>query len=170
MRTSMLRVILLVGAVIASSPVCMGARLLADWSAVQETEPGRRVRIFLYEDRAPSGKLKFDARFASATSDSVTLALKDGSTQTFPHRTVRRVSRRMPFFKRTRAWVITGGALVLVGVAAAADTDLLNIILRPERTIIHRSVAMWFTPIFALASVTSSHNIIYNVPKKHQSP
>lgn len=165
MRTSMLRVILLVGAVIASSPVCMGARLLAEWSAVQETEPGRGVRILLYEDRAPGGILKFDGHLASATSDSVTLALRGGSTQTFPLRTVRRVSRRMPFFKRTRAWVITGAASVVLGIFGELLRDA-----RLDSTIVPRTIALGVMPVYAIASVTSSHNIIYNVPKKHRSP
>lgn len=165
MRMKSLRVILLLGAVLATAPACMGARLLAEWSAVEQTEPGRRVRVFLYEDRAPSATLKFDGALASATSDSVTLVLKDGSTQTFASRTVRRVSRRRPFFKRTRAWVITGAALVVVGVFAELFRDA-----RPDPTYVPRGVAMGFMPIFAVASVSSSHVIVYNVPEKHRTP
>lgn len=165
MRMTSLRVILLLGAVLATAPACMGARLLAEWSAVEQTEPGRRVRVFLYEDRAPSATLKFDGALASATSDSVTLVLKDGSTQTFASRTVRRVSRRRPFFKRTRAWVITGAALVVVGVFAELFRDA-----RPDPTYVPRGVAMGFMPIFAVASASSSHVIVYNVPEKHRTP
>lgn len=165
MRMKSLRVILLLGAVLATAPACMGARLLAEWSAAEQTEPGRRVRVFLYEDRAPSATLKFDGALASATSDSVTLVLKDGSTQTFASRTVRRVSRRRPFFKRTRAWVITGAALVVVGVFAELFRDA-----RPDPTYVPRGIAMGFMPIFAVASVSSSHVIVYNVPEKHRTP
>lgn len=165
MRMKSLRVILLLGAVLATAPACMGARLLAEWSAVEQTEPGRRVRVFLYEDRAPSATLKFDGALASATSASVTLVLKDGSTQTFESRTVRRVSRRRPFFKRTRAWVITGAALVVVGVFAELFRDA-----RPDPTYVPRGVAMGFMPIFAVASASSSHVIVYNVPEKHRTP
>lgn len=165
MHSEKLRVILLLGAVLATAPACMGARLLADWSAVEQTEPGRRVRVFLYEDRAPSATLRFDGALASATSDGVTLVLKDGSTQTFANRTVRRVSRRRPFFKRTRAWVITGASLVVVGFFAELYRDS-----RPDPTYVPRGIAMGFMPIFALASVTSSHVIVYNVPEKHRSP
>ena len=165
MRTYRLRLILLLGAVLATAPACMGARLLAEWSAVEQTEPGRRLRVILYEDRAPSATLKFDGTLASATSDSVTLVLKNGSTQTIASRTVRRVSRRRPFFKRTRAWVITGVALVGVGIFAELFRDA-----RPDPTYVPRSLAMGFMPIFALASVTSSHVIVYNVPEKHRSP
>lgn len=165
MRTNKLKVILMLGAVIATAPACLGARLLADWSAIQQTEPGRRVRVFLYEDRAPTATLKFDGTLASATSDSVTLALKDGSTQTFPNRAVRRVSRRRPFFKRTRAWVVTGAALVVVGIFAELLRDA-----RPDPTFVPRGIAMGSMPIYALASVTSSKVIVYNVPKKHRSP
>ena len=165
MCTNKLRVILMLGAVIATAPACLGARLLAEWSAVEQTEPGHRVRVLLYEDRAPTATLKFDGTLASATSDSVTLALKDGSTQTFANRTVRRVSRRRPFFKRTRAWVITGAALVVVGIFAELLRDA-----RPDPTFVPRGIAMGSMPIYALASVTSSHVIVYNVPKKHRSP
>ena len=165
MRMKSLRVILLLGAVLATAPACMGARLLAEWSAVEQTEPGRRVRVFLYEDRASSTTLKFDGALASATSDSVTLVLKNGSTQTFANRMVRRVSRRRPFFKRTRAWVITGAALVVVGVFAELFRDA-----RPDPTYVPRGVAMGFMPIFAVASVSSSHVIVYNVPEKHRTP
>ena len=102
----LVKLILMLAAVSAASPVCAGARLLAEWSAVQETEPVRRVRIALYEDRAPGGPVKFDGTFASASSDNLALVLRDGSTRTFARPTVRRVSRRRPVHKRPEAWVV----------------------------------------------------------------
>ena len=164
------RALLLLGVALVTPAACTGARLLAEWSAVQATEPGRRVRLLLYQDRTPSGSLKVDGRFVEATSDSVTLVLKNGSTRTFESRTVRRVSRRRPFFKRTKAWVITGLALTVVGIFASADTDLSNLLFDFTDINIGRSLAIWFAPAYALAAIGSTRIMIYNVPRKHRSP
>ena len=165
-----LKAFLLLGTVLATPTVCMGARLLAEWSAVQATEPGRRVRLRLYEDLTPSGPLKVDGRFAAATSDSVTLILQNGSQRTFASRTVRRVARRRPVLKRTKAWVITGAVATAVVVITAQH--LVNLFFGNDftknKTL--RGIAIWAPPAWALATVTSSHVMIYNVPRKHRSP
>lgn len=165
-----LKALLLLGSVLAATPVCVHARLLAEWSSIQQIEPGRRVRVLLYDDRAPDGKLKFDGNFVAAAGDSLTLILKDGSARTLSSRMVRRVARRRPFLRRPKAWVITGTVLVLVGVMALNDTDYLNVITRASDINIHRSIATWFLPTYGLAALASSRVVIYNVPRKHRSP
>ena len=165
-----LQAFLLLGAALATPDVCTGARLLAEWSAVQATEPDRRMRLLLYRDRTPSGPLKVDGRFAAATSDSVTLILQNGSQRTFASRTVRRAARRRPVLKRTKAWVITG-AVTTVVVAITAQ-GFMNLFFGDDftknKTL--RAVAIWAAPTWALATVSSSHVTIYNVPRKHRSP
>lgn len=161
---------LALGAVLAVPPGCLGARLLAEWSAIQGTEPGRPIRILLYRDLTPSGPLKFDGRFASATSDGLTLALKDGTLRTFAKREVRRVARRRPFFKRTTAWVVTGIALTVVGVLTSLDSDPTNLFVNQSDINIGRSIAIWFAPTYALSALASGRVMIYNVPRKHRSP
>lgn len=166
----LLGVFLALGALLAVPPSCLGVRLLPEWSAIQGTQPGRPIRILLYPDRTPSGPLKFDGRFASVTSDSVTLALKDGSLRTFAKGKVRRVARRKPFFKRTTAWVVTGIALTVVGVLTSLDSDPTNVIVNQSDINIGRSIAIWFAPTYALSALASGRAMIYNVPLKHRSP
>lgn len=165
-----LKLILILGAVFAACPVCVGARLLAEWTPVQETEPGRRVRVALYEDRAPSGPLKFDGRFASATPDSLTLVLRDGSTRTFARPAVRRVSRRRPIHKRTEAWVIAGLTATLVGVLQHLAIMDLHFGDDFASNKVLRSMAIWSVPAWGLTAMSSSQALIYNVPLKHRSP
>lgn len=161
---------LALGALLAVPPNCSGVRLLTEWSAIQGTEPGRPIRILLYRDRAPSGPLKFDGRFASVTSDSLTVALKDGTLRTFAKGEVRRVARRRPFFKRPTAWVVTGIALTVVGVFTSLDSDPTNLIVNQSDINIGRSIAIWFGPTYALSALASGRATIYNVPRKHRSP
>lgn len=166
----LLGVSLVLGAVLAVPPSCLGVRLLAEWSAVQGTEPGRPIRILLYRDLVPKGPLKFDGRFASVTSDSLTLALKDGTLRTFQKREVRRVARRQPFFKRTTAWAVTGIALTVVGVLTSLDSDPTNLIANQSDVNVARSIAIWFGPAYALSALASGRAMIYNVPRKHRFP
>lgn len=161
---------LALGALLAVPPNCLGTRPLAEWSAVQGTESGRPIRILLYRDLTPSGPLKIDGRFASATSDGLTLGLKDGTLRTFAKREVRRVARRRPFFKRTTAWVITGVALTIVGVLTSLDSDPTNLFINQSEINIPRSIAIWFAPTYALSALASGRVMIYNVPRKHWSP
>lgn len=167
----LLKALLLLGAVLSMPPDCIGARLLAEWSAVQDTEPGRRVRVLLYDDRAPDGTSKFDGSFASATSDSVTIVLADGSTRKFAKHTVRRVSRRRPLLKRTKAWVITGLTATLVFGLAYTGLGDFNLHFGDDFTKnkILRSVLIWSAPAWALATAASSHVMVYNIPRKHRS-
>ncbi len=164
------KALLLLGAILFIQPDCTGARLLPEWSAVQDTEPGRRVRILLYDDRAPDGTSKFDGSFASATSESVTIILADGSTRKFAKRTVRRVSRRRPLLKRTKAWVITGLTATLV--FGLAHRGLFTLYFGDDftknKTL--RSVLIWSAPTWALATTKSSHVMVYNIPRKSRSP
>ena len=52
----LVKLVLILAAVSAASPVCTGARLLAEWSAVQETEPGRRVPVKLSKHSSLGGQ------------------------------------------------------------------------------------------------------------------
>lgn len=166
----LMKLILVLGSVFAACPVCTGARLLAEWSAVQDTGPGRRVRVALYEDRALGGPLKFDGSFASATPDSVTLALRDGSTRTFDRPAVRRVSRRRPIHKRTEAWVIAGLTATVVGILQHLAIMDLHFGDDLASNKVLRSMAIWSGPAWGLTAMSSSQALIYNVPLKHRSP
>ena len=62
-------------------PAC-AARHMPDWSKVQAVAPKTKTEVQLYQDEAPQGGWKIKGRFHSATTDSVTLRLKDGQART----------------------------------------------------------------------------------------
>ena len=94
-------------------PGC-AARHMADWSRVQAVPPKTKTEAQLYKDKASKGSRKVKGRFDSATTDSLTLRLKDGQTRTLEKSAVRKVLTHRPFSKRWPGWVALG-----VGLAAS---------------------------------------------------
>ena len=77
-------------------PGC-AARHMLDWSRVQTVSPNTKTEVQLYKDVAPQGSRKIKGRFDSATTDSLTLKLKDGQTRTLEKSAVGKVLTRRPF-------------------------------------------------------------------------
>ena len=94
------------GVVLAFAPESQ-AKPGSDWSRVQGVEAAREVRIVLHDDESPKGRRKLNGVFASATDDSLTIVLRDGTTRTFQRGDVRRVSVKRPFLQRREAWGVT---------------------------------------------------------------
>ena len=94
-------------------PGC-AARHMPDWSRVQAVPPKTKTEAQLYKDKASKGSRKVKGRFDSATTDSLTLRLKDGQTRTLEKSAVRKVLTHRPFSKRWPGWVALG-----VGLAAS---------------------------------------------------
>ena len=88
-------------------PGC-AARHMPDWSRVQAVPPKTKTEAQLYKDKASKGSRKVKGRFDSATTDSLTLRLKDGQTRTLEKSAVRKVLTRRPFSKRWPGWVAWG--------------------------------------------------------------
>ncbi len=152
------------GMVLALAPEIQ-AKPGQDWSRVQDVEAPRAVRIVLYDEEAPEGKLRLRGIFASATADSLTIVLQDGTSRTFPRDEVRRVSVERAFLQRRKAWGLT--ALAVFG-ALAID------LLRTD----HDSLARWWSsgssmqsvgliavPVWVIATFELSHKPIYAMPK-----
>ena len=99
-------------------PAC-AARHMPDWSGVQAVPPKTKTDVQLYKDDAPQGSRKIQGRFDSATTDSLTLTLKDGQTRTLQKQAVRKVLTRRPFSKRWPGWVALGVTAALVEILLA---------------------------------------------------
>ena len=101
-------------------PGC-AARHMPDWSRVQVVPLQTKAEVQLYKDEAPQGSRKIQGHLHLATTDSITLALKDGQTRTLEKSAVRKVRTRRPFLKRWPGWVALG-----VGPRSKSDVGSLN--------------------------------------------
>ena len=104
---------------LTSLPGCV-ARHMPDWSKVQAVAPDTTIEVQLYKDRTPQGSRKIKGRFHSATGDSVTLKFKDGQTETFQRKDVRKLLNRVPIVERWPGWVALGTPIALVKATASA--------------------------------------------------
>ena len=92
-----------------------------DWSRVLAVPHNRDTIVRLYQDAAPRENRKIRGRFVSATTDSITLRLKDGQTSTMQKTTVRKVLTYRPFVKRWQGWFALGVLFLLL--EAPGDLD-----------------------------------------------
>ena len=76
---------------------------------MQAVPHNRDTIVRLYQEAAPRESRKIRGRFVSATTDSITLRLKDGQTSTVQKTTVRKVLTYRPFVKRWQGMVCSGG-------------------------------------------------------------
>ena len=142
-------------------PAC-AARHMPDWSGVQAVPPKTKTDVQLYKDDAPQGSRKIQGRFDSATTDSLTLTLKDGQTRTLQKQAVRKVLTRRPFSKRWPGWVA-------LGVTFAITEFFLHIDLPPtasERLGGHATITL---PTAAAFFYGSRMKGIYEVPPQHRT-
>ena len=143
-------------------PAC-AARHMPDWSRVQAVPPKTKTDVQLYKDDAPQGSRKIQGRFDSATTDSLTLTLKDGQTHTLQKQAVRKVLTRRPFSKRWPGWAA-------MGITAAILEFFLAIDGQPSAVGRARVHAMFTFPIGAAFLYGSRMGGIYEVPPKHRKP
>ena len=102
-------------------PAC-AARHMPDWSRVQAVPQKTKTDVHLYKDEAPQGSRKVQGRFDSATTDSLTLTLKDGQTRTLQKQAVRKVLTRRPLSKRKPGWIALGVAFAITELFLHIDT------------------------------------------------
>ena len=140
-------------------PGC-AARHMPDWSRVQTVPPKTKTDVHLYKDEAPQGSRKIRGRFDSVTTDSLTLALKDGQTRTLEKSAVRKVLTRRPFWKRWPGWVALGVPLAIVGIVTNARG------IAPDHTAtFYLAFTLPAVPFFLLSGMEG----IYEVPPKHRT-
>jgi len=157
-------VLAMCGVVLAFAPESQ-AKPGSDWSRVQGVEAARQVRIVLHDDESPKGRRKLKGVFASATADSLTIVLRDGTTRAFQRGDVRRVSVKRPFLQRRKAWGVTalaafaGPALDLL----FGDFSSLDGWLTSERFWL--SVGAVAIPVWVVATFELSHKPIYAMPR-----
>ena len=136
-------------------PGC-AARHMPDWSRVQAVPPKTKTEAQLYKDKASKGSRKVKGRFDSATTDSLTLRLKDGQTRTLEKSAVRKVLTHRPFSKRWPGWVALGVGLAasqMWGPLTGISSDHPNALFY----IVHMAPAV---PFFLLSELER----IYEVP------
>ncbi len=141
-------------------PAC-AARHMPDWSGVQAVPPKTKTDVQLYKDDAPQGSRKIQGRFDSATTDSLTLTLKDGQTRTLQKQAVRKVLTRRPFSKRWPGWVALGVTAALVEILLAPPS---HDIAMPRM-----GHVIFTLPIGAAFFYGSRMEGIYEVPPKHRT-
>ena len=136
-------------------------RPMGDWSKVQVVASPTRIRVQLYRDEAPPQSRQVRGRFHSATPDSVTLTLPDGTRRTLQKGAVRKVLTRRPLSKRLPGWAV-------MGITAAILEFFLTIDGQPRPHVRARSHAMITLPIGAAFLYGSRMGGIYSVPAKHR--
>ena len=141
-------------------PGC-AARHMPDWSRVQTVSPNTKTEVQLYKDVASQGSRKIKGRFDSATTDSITLKLKDGQTRTLEKSAVGKVLTRRPFWKRWPGWVALGVTLTILA-AMPLDSDDPRPISSPQA---HATITL---PVAAAFFYGSRMGGIYEVPPKHR--
>ena len=141
-------------------PGC-AARHMPDWSRVQTVSPNTKTEVQLYKDVAPQGSRKIKGRFDSATTDSITLKLKDGQTRTLEKSAVGKVLTRRPFWKRWPGWVALGVTLTILA-AMPLDSDDPRPISSPQA---HATITL---PVAAAFFYGSRMGGIYEVPLQHR--
>ena len=132
-------------------------RKKADWSRVQAVPHHRKTVVRLYQDQAPPESRRIKGRFDSATTDSITLMLKDGQTRTVQKQAVRKVLIFRPFGKRWQGWVAMGVLLAFFESHKAVTGEL-------DR----RAHAIVTLPIAAGVFFASWKKGVYNVPHRHR--
>lgn len=108
---------------LATLPGCV-ARHMPDWSRVQDVNPDTQTEVQLYEEATPQRNLKTKGRFLSATDNAVTLQLKDGQTETFQRKDIRKVLAYRELGKRWPGWLALGIAFAFGGNAFRSDADV----------------------------------------------
>ena len=141
-------------------PAC-AARHMPDWSGVQAVPPKTKTDVQLYKDDAPQGSRKIQGRFDSATTDSLTLTLKDGQTRTLQKQAVRKVLTRRPFSKRWPGWVALAIPLLLLELHFSGEPPGGAGRLHAHATITLPTAAAFF--------YGSRMEGIYEVPPKHRT-
>ena len=141
-------------------PAC-AARHMPDWSRVQAVPPKTKTEVQLYKDKASKGSRKVKGHLHSATTDSITLRLKDGQTRTLEKQAVRKVLTRRPFWKRWPGWVALGVTLTILA-AMPLDSDDPRPISSPQA---HATITL---PVAAAFFYGSRMGGIYEVPPKHR--
>ena len=149
--------------------VC-AAKHMSDWSKVQAVPRGTKTQVLLYKDEVPAevGKMKgrfnparqIRGRFDSATTDSITLRLKDGQTHTLQKPAVQKVLTRRPFSKRWPGWVALGVGGLIVGLMGDLDGPASNRFF---------AQVVFNLPIAAAFFYGSRMKSIYEVPPKHRT-
>lgn len=153
-----LKTLFLVCAMLTVPLDCNGKTDREAWSSVEGIEPGRRIRIRLYDDQAPRGMRKINGHFVSADANLVTIISTDGATETFKSQTVRRVTVRRPLLKRPTVWIVTG---IVAGVTQATVVRYLSDDWTWHRATIFAAMFIYF-PIWATSTAFMSHQVIYD--------
>lgn len=133
----------------------------ADWSRVQVVPHNAKTEVTLYQDAAPQENRRIRGRFDSATTDAITLWLKDGQTRTFPKSDVRKVRIPRPFSKRWPGWITLAGSVLAAELFRLWVQDL-----PASYAALNLGIAAGAT---AVVFVNSEMGTIYKVPPGYRS-
>ena len=133
----------------------------ADWSRVQVVPHNAKTEVTLYQDAAPQENRRIRGRFDSATTDTITLWLKDGQTRTFPKSDVRKVRIPRPFSKRWPGWITLAASVLAAELFRLWVQDL-----PASYAALNLGIAAGAT---AVVFVNSEMGTIYDVPPGYRS-
>ncbi len=139
----------------------------ADWSRVQEVPHSTKTAVRLYQDAAPRGSWKIKGCLYSATTDSITLMLKNGQTRTFPKTAVRKVLVPRPLKKRKPGWITLAVTMSLVQVVPRLMAAAQGVSEDLETGIAWYHLFVVAPATLAAFSV-SRMGPIYDVPPEHR--
>ena len=131
--------------------------LKPDWSALQDVEPGRKVKVRLHDTKSGSAS---KGRFASSTDSTITI-VNDGGTLTYERSSVRTVYKRRPLGKRFYAW--------FAGIASVTA-----IVLKPDGVTTAKpgwgllGVPIAGAAFWVLGAVSSAWKPVYHITEKHR--
>ena len=95
------------------------ARSLFEWSHVETVPVGTTTEVQLFEDEVPPDNRQVTGRFHSATADSLTLTLDDGTTRTFARSAVQMIQTDRPIWKRHAGWTVLLDVIIAATLLAA---------------------------------------------------
>ena len=163
-RNAFLSRLALLQALLLAAPPPAAAKIRSDWSKVRAVEAGRRTWVQLYEGEAREEDLTVKGRFESATTESVTLVLRDGQTRAFKRQAVRKVLVGRPFAKRWPGWASMAIAAVSLESARKYADFGLDFSFRNRLG----DLAL-VLPIGLAFFYGSRMGGIYNVPPRHRA-
>lgn len=95
-----------------------------DWNSVQELATGVRTHVRIFKSNVQAGdSRKIKGRLVSATTVSITLLTKEGTTRTIQRDSIQTVRVRRPFMKRPAGWIL-GVGVAIVACATGACQDI----------------------------------------------
>lgn len=112
----------LVAGLLALSSLAVPAMARGNWTRVEGLRPGAPTRVQVNNAGLASGQKRIAGQFKSADSNSISLRLRDGRTQTFERGLIRKVMARRPVARRYAGWIGLAATVALTWLFSAQNS------------------------------------------------